>query len=98
MRGLTLTAAMLALAAPIPAVSGPLQDDAPKVAPKKVDADKPICRRETETGSRAKIRRICMTKAQWDKVWATTRDANNALEAQGSGRIGCVRSGATGAC
>ncbi|KPL67719.1 hypothetical protein SZ64_06060 [Erythrobacter sp. SG61-1L] len=39
-------------------------------APKK---EKMICRKDKVTGSRTKVNRICMTKAQWDQQAAATK-------------------------
>lgn len=37
--------------------------------------DKVVCRSEKLTGSRTKVRRICMTLEQWDQLAANTRNS-----------------------
>lgn len=50
-------------AVPVLAADGPAAS-APAAAPA---AERQICRRVEETGSRLKAKRICMTQAQWDE-------------------------------
>jgi hypothetical protein len=38
-----------------------------------VTKEKLVCRTEKLTGSRTKVRRICMTRAQWDEVAQQTK-------------------------
>jgi predicted secreted protein len=63
--GITL-AAVLAVAVSAPALA---KDDGDK-APVK---EKKICRTEKVTGSLVAKRRICMTKAEWDKLAMETK-------------------------
>ncbi len=32
------------------------------------DKDKVVCRKDTATGSRLRVNRVCMTKGQWDEL------------------------------
>ena len=86
-----LTVAMTAMS---PIAAG-AQTEAPPIARPE---DAKICKREAVTGSKARTRRICMTKAQWNDVWSRTRESNAELEARSAGRIGCVNAAAGGVC
>lgn len=46
--------------------------------PTEAPENKKICRRETATHSRLDVKRVCMTRAQWD---ATAREVGRQLEA-----------------
>lgn len=46
----------------------------PAAAAPKAES-KLICRKETETGSILKKRRVCYTKRQWDQASAASRDS-----------------------
>ena len=41
----------------------------------KDDPDRLVCRRDTETGSRLKAQRVCMTRAQWDEQRRQSRQS-----------------------
>lgn len=41
--------------------------------------EKVICKTKKVTGSRTKVNRTCLTKAQWDAQAAAARDMNNKL-------------------
>lgn len=85
-----LTAVLLATSPTPAAMQGTIAEAAKAEEPK-------ICRREAVTGSKARMRKVCMTKMEWKTLWLRTRESNNELEAR-SGRIGCVDAGATGVC
>lgn len=57
--------ALLATASPAIA-----KDDEPADGEKK---EKVICRTEKVTGSRTRVNRICMTKSEWEKLEADTK-------------------------
>ncbi len=61
---------MLALLMLTAATSVSAAENEDKEAPKK---EKMICKRDKVTGSRTKVNRICMTKAQWDRLAANTK-------------------------
>lgn len=42
-------------------------------------AEKVICKTKKVTGSRTKVNRTCMTRAEWDAQAAAARDMNNKL-------------------
>jgi hypothetical protein len=50
--------------------------------------EKKICRTETVTGSLIAKRRVCMTKAEWDKVEAASRQTVDKFTAQQTSRPG----------
>lgn len=58
--------------APTPAVT---TAPAPVVVKKTNDQDRVICKTEEVIGSRLGGHKTCMTKAQWDAVSASSRDA-----------------------
>lgn len=37
------------------------------------EADKPICKKEKETGSRLATKKVCRTKAEWDEFYRQQR-------------------------
>jgi len=60
-------AAILLVQAAI-AVPALAKGDVPSNTAKKAeDPDQQVCRQVRETGSRLKVHRVCMTKAQWDE-------------------------------
>jgi hypothetical protein len=63
---LLAAALTVSLAAPALAGDGDKAPDAPK--------EKKICRTERVTGSLVAQRRICMTKAEWDKLAQQTKN------------------------
>ncbi len=64
-KGCVLALLLLTAATGVSAAEGESQE-----APKK---EKMICKKDKVTGSRTKVNRICMTKAQWDQLAATTK-------------------------
>lgn len=48
-------------------------EKAEQVADANVDKDKKICRTEKVTGSRTRVNRICLTRAQWDELHRNTK-------------------------
>ncbi|MDO9487813.1 MAG: hypothetical protein Q7J32_05520 [Sphingomonadaceae bacterium] len=48
------------------------------------DKDKVVCRREVETGSIAKRKKICHTKREWEALAQRTRDAMDQGQMSGS--------------
>ena len=76
-----LTAALAAgLAAPALAADDSGDQDAPK--------EKKICRTETVTGSLISKRRVCMTKAEWDRYEQANREDVDRYTSRQSGRPG----------
>ena len=41
----------------------------------KDDPNQMVCRSETESGSRLKGRRVCLTRAEWRELWAQSRES-----------------------
>lgn len=70
---LCLTAAILGLVAVPAAVTVAAEPTATKQPKAKNDPARLICRRMEDTGSLAKARRVCMTKADWDQLAERTR-------------------------
>lgn len=56
----------LVLAADAPATSAPVEVQ-PAATPSAPAAEKQICRRVPELGSRIRAQRVCMTSKQWDE-------------------------------
>lgn len=56
-----------------------------------------ICRRERVTGSLTRVRRTCLTRAEWDEIESETRDG---LIRAGRGASGsqCIPTGLSGRC
>lgn len=48
------------------------------------DPDKPICRSENPTGSRARVKKICLTREQWDKLSQETQKGMNDISRSAS--------------
>lgn len=53
-------------------------------APAEQPAEKKICRREIETGSLIKGKKICYTAKQWQKISDATRDELESRASSGS--------------
>ncbi len=77
--GVTLPAMADPAAGPSPTVAPPVKTDA---TPATADPDKLICKSKAKTGSRFP-ERTCMTKAQWDDLWAKSRDNTNNAQMRG---------------
>jgi hypothetical protein len=73
-----LAAGGMLMAAPAVATE-PTQPQAQQAEQSKV-----ICRKETETGSILKKRRVCYTKRQWEQAGQTSRDAMTQGQMSGS--------------
>ncbi len=73
-----LSAASLTLAAPTLAA----ETTQPQV--QKAEQSKVVCRKETETGSILKKRRVCHTKREWEKAAQQSRDAMGQGQMSGS--------------
>jgi hypothetical protein len=71
---LCLTAATLGLVAVPAAVTVAAEPAATKQPKAKNDPNRPICRRMEESGSLARTRRVCMTKAEWDRLAERSRN------------------------
>lgn len=56
-----------------------------------------ICRRERVTGSLSRVRRTCLTRAEWDRIESGTRDALNQTNRNASGGQ-CITNGISGRC
>jgi hypothetical protein len=69
-------------------VAGFLLSAAPEGAAAQPATDKPqekkICRKQIETGSLVKGKKICMTAKQWDKLASTARDEVERTAGMGS--------------
>lgn len=68
----TLVAVALLLIPSAVLAEGPVQSGARRAAG-QLDPNQMICRRYRESGTRIAIRRECMTRAQWDAHFQTTR-------------------------
>ena len=66
-----------ALAAPALIAQQPPGSDTKAEQPK----ERRICRRTTESGSLAKVRRQCLTRAQWDRLAQDQRNNSPAMTA-----------------
>ena len=66
MRSLIIAAAAVAFAASPAVANGTKAADAAE-APKAAKAEKKICKRLETSGTRM-AERVCLTKAQWDKI------------------------------
>jgi hypothetical protein len=53
-------------------------------AAQQAEQSKVICRKETETGSILKKRRVCYTKRQWEQAGQASRDAMTQGQMSGS--------------
>jgi hypothetical protein len=80
-----LLAAALAVTISAPALAADKAKDKSTEAPAK---EKNICRTETVTGSLIAKRRICMTKAEWDKVTEANRQTVDKFTSQQTSRPG----------
>ncbi len=82
---LCLTAATLGLVA-VPAAVTAAQQPAPAKQPQaKADPNqRVICRRMEDTGSLARSRRVCYTKADWDRLAERSRNDSMAGAMSGS--------------
>ena len=49
--------------------------------------DKVVCRTDKMTGSRTKIRRTCMTRAQWDEVERKTKKGLDEFNSSAAGGL-----------
>ncbi|MFV3127388.1 hypothetical protein [Niveispirillum sp. KHB5.9] len=77
MRGFAILTLAVALTA-VPALSVHAQasgGQTPAVtgSPAASEADKPICKKEKETGSRLAAKKVCRTKAEWDEFYRQQR-------------------------
>lgn len=84
---LILAAALSLAAAPVladtPAAgSDPAAAPAAVAKPAAAPADKLICKTKVKTGSRFP-EKTCMTKAQWDDLWAKSRDITSNAQTRG---------------
>ncbi len=55
------------------------------------------CRTSRVTGSRTRVNRVCMTRAEWEAVEARARENVDELQGRGSGGPQC-RTDSTGGC
>ncbi|MGX7895369.1 hypothetical protein [Tsuneonella sp. HG222] len=79
MKAILLPVLALALA-PLAAVSAQTTSGQETSSSDKAAAaseEKLICRSDKMTGSRLKVRKVCMTKAQWDELAVNTRKGLN---------------------
>lgn len=77
MRGFAIITLALALLA-LPSLSAHAQSSggqspAATGSPATSEADKPICKKEKETGSRLAAKKVCRTKAEWDEFYRQQR-------------------------
>jgi predicted secreted protein len=73
-----MVAGMAVLMATAPGSAQDKKEDAP--------TEKKICRSEKITGSRTRVQRICMTKAEWDELAAGTRKDVDKMQGNSWGR------------
>jgi hypothetical protein len=89
---LALSAALCIAAGPAFADPAPAGGAAPSATtpdtpptgapPAPADAEKLICKSKAKTGSRFP-ERTCMTKAQWEELWAKSRDITSNAQVRG---------------
>jgi|SRR6478735_1993298 hypothetical protein len=79
-----LLAAAAAFAVSAPALAGD-DADAQASSGQAAPTEKKICRTETVTGSLVSKRRICLTKAEWDKLSADSRHSMDKYTNRSSG-------------
>lgn len=77
---LTVVTGLLFAAAPGTTAPTPAAADAPAVKPE----EKKICRKEVETGSLIKGRKVCYTAKQWQKLADASRDEVERTTGSGS--------------
>lgn len=82
MRKTWLVVALLAAPAYLSAAAAEPTDESTTAA----KTEKKICRKDRATGSLVRVRRICMSKAEWDKVHSDTR--NDVEDIQRRGNMG----------
>lgn len=86
MRALALAALMTTIAAPALAQTAAPAATTPAAA---AAADKVRCKRYTETGSLAKVRKECHTEAEWRRLAADARrDAQDQMDQKMGGSNG----------
>lgn len=73
---------VLAEPAAPPAATAPSPAATATPAPAAAPADKLICKTKMKTGSRFP-ERTCLTKAQWDDLWAKSRDTTSNAQLRG---------------
>jgi hypothetical protein len=65
--------------------------------PEPQQSEKKICKTEPVTGSRARVRRICMTDAQWRELAMRTQEGIDQLgNRRASGQVNAVADGVAG--
>ncbi|WP_338244708.1 hypothetical protein [Aurantiacibacter hainanensis] len=79
----------------VQAANSQTEDDA--AAQEDEASQEVICRRERVTGSLTRVRRICLTRAEWDAVEADTRDGMISAGRNASGGQ-CVPVDMSGRC
>jgi hypothetical protein len=64
------------------------QPAAPAQPAAKQTEERPICRRVQESGSLARVRRICYTRAQWDRLAEQQRSNSPGMSAMSGSASG----------
>lgn len=75
MRGLTMMIMVAALTAGATGVSHAQSSDsqAPAAGKTTTEAEKQICKKDKEVGSRLATKKVCRTKAEWDEFYRLQR-------------------------
>lgn len=89
MRHQLVLIALMAAIGPSLAVAAPAASAEPAVKP-AFDDEKLICRKQVETGSLVRGKRVCMTRAEWAKLGDAARDGGQYLIEQNEGKPACT--------
>jgi hypothetical protein len=66
--------AAIIVAAPVAAQTPPAATQPPPTNAKKSDADKLVCQRQDEIGSRLNAKKVCMTVKEWQEFRSQSRE------------------------
>jgi hypothetical protein len=84
--------------APDPAVAAAAAEQAAApLTESEARAQEVRCRTSRVTGSRTRVNRVCMTRAEWEAVESRARENVEELQGRGSGGMQC-RTDSTGGC
>lgn len=72
MRGFT-SLVLAGLLSVVPATIAHAQSGSNQAPAAAAEADKQICKKEKETGSRLAAKKVCRTKAEWDEFYRQQR-------------------------
>jgi len=78
-----LVAALIACAPTLAAAQTPAPAATPAAAAKDAQSER-VCRKESETGSLVRKRKVCRTRAEWDALAQASRDRMSEGQMSGS--------------